>query len=155
MIEIERKFLVTSDAFIAESHDCFEIAQGYLNTDPQRNVRVRIKAGKGFLTVKGMGNENGTTRFEWEKEIPLAEARQLMELCEKGRIEKTRYLIRKGRHLFEVDIFEAENKGLVMAEIELTAEDEAFERPSWLGEEVTGNPKYYNAFLSRRPYAGW
>lgn len=155
MVEIERKFLVVNNDFIKESHSHFTIAQGYLNSDPARSVRVRIKEGKSFLTIKGMGNESGTTRLEWETEIPLDEGQKLLELCEKGRIEKTRYLIRKGLHTFEVDVFEGDNKGLIMAEIELGNEDENFEKPHWLGNEVTNDERYYNAYLSRKPYSGW
>lgn len=155
MIEIERKFLVVSNDFISESEAHFAIAQGYLNASPERNVRIRIKGEKSFLTIKGIGNQSGTTRFEWEKEIPLAEGRQLMDLCEKGTIEKTRYLVKKGRHIFEVDVFEGENQGLVIAEVELSDENETFEKPHWLGKEVTGDERYYNAYLSRKPYKTW
>lgn len=155
MIEIERKFLVTSTDFIDESDVQFEIAQGYLSSHPERTVRVRIKGDKGYLTIKGKGNESGMSRLEWEKEIPLDEAKNLLPLCEKGMIEKTRYLITKGAHTFEVDIFHGENNGLIIAEIELTNENELFERPSWLAEEVTNIDKYYNAYLSQNPFANW
>ncbi len=155
MTEIERKFLVVSNDFLNESHAHFEIAQGYLNTSPERNVRIRIKGEKSYLTIKGIGNESGTTRFEWEKEIPLEEGKQLLALCEKGTIQKTRYLVSKGLHTFEVDVFHAENEGLVMAEIELAEENESFDKPNWLGEEVTGKENYYNAFLSQNPFKNW
>lgn len=155
MQEIERKFLVKSEAFITESQGHNRIVQGYLNSNPERTVRVRIKGNKGFLTIKGKGNESGTTRLEWETEIPVLDAEQLLSLCEKGVIDKVRYDIRKGNHLFEVDIFFGENAGLIMAEIELQSENETFEKPEWLGTEVTGDNRYYNAYLSNNPYKNW
>jgi adenylate cyclase len=155
MIEIERKFLVTSNDFISESQVHFEIAQGYLSSHPERTVRVRIKGDKGYLTIKGKGNESGVSRFEWEKEIPLDDAKKLLLLCEKGVIHKTRYNIKKGNHTFEVDVFHDENNGLIIAEIELNNEEEIFEKPKWLGKEVTNNENYYNAFLSRKPFSTW
>ena len=155
MIEIERKFLVTSTDFISESQVHFEIAQGYLSSHPKRTVRVRIKGDKGYLTIKGKGNESGISRFEWEKEIPLDDAKNLLLLCEKGVIHKTRYNINKGKHTFEVDVFHDENNGLIIAEIELNNEEEIYEKPNWLGKEVTNNENYYNAFLSRKPFSSW
>ncbi len=155
MIEIERKFLVTSTDFISESKVHFEIAQGYLSSHPERTVRVRIKGDKGYLTIKGKGNESGLSRFEWEKEIPLDDAKRLLILCEKGVIHKTRYNINKGKHTFEVDVFHDENNGLIIAEIELNNEEEIYEKPNWLGKEVTNNENYYNAFLSRKPFSSW
>jgi adenylate cyclase len=155
MIEIERKFLVRSDAFKNESKRQVRIVQGFLNTDPLRTVRVRIKGDNGFLTVKGIGNDRGTTRFEWEIEIPVPEAEALLKLAEPGVIDKIRYEVPMGRHLFEVDEFFGENQGLIVAEIELQNEDEPFDRPSWLGEEVTGDKKYYNSQLSKRPFGSW
>jgi len=151
MIEIERKFLVKSEAFKKNSFDKNEISQGYLNSNPERTVRVRIKANQGYLTIKGKGNETGLSRFEWEKEIPVNEAKTLLELCESGVINKTRYEIKFGNHVYEVDEFFGENEGLFLAEIELQSEDEAFEKPDWLGEEVTNNKKYYNSYLSKNP----
>lgn len=155
MQEIERKFLVKNDSFINWATAKKKIAQGYLNTNPERTVRVRISNEKGFLTIKGKGNESGMTRFEWEKEISLEEAKSLLVLCEKGVIEKTRFEIPSGNHLFEVDVFYGENEGLIVAEIELSDEDEAFEIPDWLGKEVTNDERYYNAYLSRNPYSEW
>ena len=155
MQEIERKFLVHSLDFITEATQSQKIAQGYLNSAPERTVRIRIKDQKGFITIKGKGDATGTTRFEWEKEIDIHEAQALLELCETGVIDKTRYLISKGKHTFEVDIFEGENKGLIIAEIELSDANEAFEKPIWLAEEVTGDEKYYNAFLSKKPFVKW
>lgn len=155
MIEIERKFLVLSDDYKNEAESGSRIVQGYLNSHPERTVRIRIKGDSGFITIKGKGNESGTTRFEWEKQIAVNEAEQLLLLCEPGIIDKTRYNVPYGHHIFEVDEFTGGNAGLVIAEIELTDESESFEKPAWLGEEVTGNERYYNAFLSRRPYSTW
>ena len=155
MQEIERKFLVHSLDFITEASQAQKIVQGYLNSAPERTVRIRIKDDKGFITIKGKGDATGTTRFEWEKEINLQEAEALIHLCETGVIDKTRYLIKKGNHTFEVDIFEGENKGLIVAEIELSEANETFEKPNWLAEEVTGDERYYNAFLSNKPFRTW
>lgn len=155
MIEIERKFLVINNDFKAQATSQNRIVQGYLNSNPERTVRVRIKGSKGFLTIKGKGNESGTTRLEWEKEISLSDAEQLLTLCEKGTIDKIRYEIPLGNHTYEVDVFAGENDGLVLAEIELNSENESFETPSWLGEEVTGDAQYYNAYLSNNPYLSW
>ena len=153
--EIERKFLVTSTDFIQQSQAQHKIAQGYLSSNPERTVRVRTKDDKGFLTIKAKSNTSGTSRFEWEKKIEIAEAKQLLLLCEKGVIEKTRYLVNVGKHLFEVDVFYGDNDGLIMAEIELSDEDEMFEKPDWLGKEVTNDERYYNAYLSRHPFTDW
>lgn len=160
MIEIERKYLVQSDAYKSEASQKFKIVQGYLNSDPERSVRVRIKGEKGFLTVKGKSNTSGTSRFEWEKEIPLKEAKELLSLCEPGIIEKIRYLIpaqcdQGSRHIFEVDEFKGENTGLVVAEVELSFENEKITKPAWLGEEITGRPQYYNSALSQKPFQSW
>jgi adenylate cyclase len=155
MIEIERKFLVLSDDFKTQAFAKNKIAQGYISTNPERTVRVRIKGNHGFLTIKGAGNASGLSRFEWEKEIDLQEAEQLLKLCEKGVIEKVRHEVNVGKHVYEVDVFEGENDGLIIAEIELQSENEAFEKPNWLGEEVTGDERYYNAFLSQNPYLTW
>jgi adenylate cyclase len=155
MVEIERKFLVISDVFKSDVLCQNHIAQGYLSSVPERAVRVRIKGEKGYLTIKGKTNESGLSRFEWEKEIPVAEAKELLQLCEKGVIEKIRYEIQVGRHIFEVDEFYGENKGLIMAEVELQSETETFETPIWLGEEVTNDNRYYNSYLSQHPFASW
>ncbi len=155
MIEIERKFLVLNTDFIDLAVTQNRIVQGYLNSNPERTVRVRIKGEKGFLTIKGKGNDSGTTRLEWETEIPLAEAEKLLSLCENGVIDKTRYEIPSDQHTYEVDIFAGDNKGLIMAEIELESETEPFEKPHWLGQEVTGDERYYNAYLSNKPYKSW
>jgi adenylate cyclase len=155
MQEIERKFLVKNNVFKTLATAKKNIAQGYLNTDPERTVRVRITNEKAFLTVKGKGNESGMTRFEWEKEIAIEEASALLLLCEKGAIEKTRFEIPEGNHLYEVDEFYGENQGLIIAEIELSDENEVFEKPDWLGIEVTNDERYYNAYLSRNPFKNW
>jgi len=155
MIEIERKFLVVSDAFKLAATSKHIIAQGYLNSHPERTVRIRIKGESGFLTIKGKGNETGTTRFEWETEISLSEAKPLLSLCEKGIIQKTRYEVNIGKHTYEVDVFSGENEGLVIAEIELSDENETFKKPDWLGLEVTNDKRYYNAYLSQNPYKSW
>ena len=155
MIEIERKFLVKSNDFKSQAFIQNRIAQGYLNSNPERTVRVRIKGEKGFLTIKGKGNEGGMTRFEWEKEIPVEEALLLLNLCEGGKIDKIRFEIKVENHTFEVDEFFGENEGLIIAEIELSSENESFEKPNWLGEEVTNDERYYNAYLSRNPYKNW
>ena len=155
MIEIERKFLVLNNDFKKDASIQKRIVQGYLNSDPERTVRIRIKGEQGFITIKGKGNESGTTRMEWEKEIPTADAEQLLGLCEKGAIDKIRYEIKAGSHLYEVDEFFGENAGLIIAEIELNDENEYFEKPLWLGKEVTGDERYYNAFLSQKPFKSW
>ncbi|MCK5443754.1 MAG: CYTH domain-containing protein [Maribacter sp.] len=155
MIEIERKFLVKSEAYKKEATSSERIVQGFLNRHPERTVRVRIKGDCGFLTVKGISNEAGTSRFEWEKEIDVQEAYELLRLCEEGVIEKTRFEIPMGDFIFEVDEFQGANEGLVVAEIELQRENDKFERPDWLGKEVTGQVKYYNSLLSELPYKTW
>ena len=155
MIEIERKFLVASNAFKSDALRKNNIAQGYLSAHTERTVRVRIKGEKGYLTIKGKSNETGLSRFEWEKEISVEEAKQLLLLCEKGVIEKIRYEIQVGEHLFEVDEFLGENEGLVIAEVELQSESEIFEKPSWLGIEVTQDHRYYNSYLSQNPFTSW
>lgn len=152
--EIERKFLVKGDfkPFVSKQT---RIVQGYLSSVPERTVRVRVKGEKGFLTVKGIGSESGASRYEWEKEIPVEEANELMKICEPGVIDKIRYLVKAGNHTFEVDEFFGENQGLIVAEVELASEDEAFEKPEWLGQEVTGYTKYYNSMLMKNPYKRW
>lgn len=154
--EIERKFLVTGD-FKAEAYKAVHIIQGYLSSVPERVVRVRVKDEQGFITIKGAADLTGVSRFEWEKEIDKDEALSLLRLCEPGVINKTRYLIldADGKHIWEVDEFHGENEGLVMAEVELSDENEPFSRPPWLGEEVTGDNRYYNAALKGNPYKYW
>ncbi len=155
MIEIERKFLVKTQDFKEESYEHYKIKQGFLNTSPERTVRIRIKAETAFITVKGKNNEAGLTRFEWEKEIDKQEAEELLKLCEPGMIDKTRYLVKVVDHIFEVDEFYGENEGLIVAEVELLNEKENFSKPEWLGNEVTGKPEYYNSQLSKKPFKSW
>lgn len=155
MIEIERKFLTVSEEFKSDATSEIRIVQGFLNTNPYRTVRIRISGEQGFITVKGKSNSAGTSRFEWEKEIRIQEAEALLELCEKGILEKTRFEIPCGDHLFEVDVFKGLNEGLTVAEVELGSEGEVFEKPIWLGKEVTGEIKYYNSQLSLTPYNIW
>ena len=154
-LEIERKFLVKNLDFKIESFEKKYIKQGYLNADKNRTVRVRVSNTKAFLTIKGKSNKAGTTRFEWEKEIALSEAEELLLLCEPGIIEKHRYLIKKGKHTFEVDEFLGDNLGLIVAEIELNFENETFDKPNWLTKEVTGVLKYYNSSISKLPFKNW
>ena len=154
MQEIERKFLVTDDSYRSLAYDKSEILQGYICSGHGHTVRVRTRGDKGYLTIKGPSTD-GISRFEWEKEITLQDARELFGLCRAGRIEKTRYLVQNGKHVVEVDEFHGDNEGLVFAEIELSAVDEDFSRPSFLGKEVTGDPHYYNAYISKHPYATW
>jgi CYTH domain-containing protein len=147
MNEIERKFLVINDSFKTEATKQYVIKQGYLNRNSERTVRVRTKNNKAFLTIKGKSNSSGTTRFEWENQIDINEALELLKLVEGNIIEKTRYIIPYRNHTFEVDIFEGNQKGLILAEIELKDENETFEKPSWLGKEVTGDVRYYNSTM--------
>lgn len=155
MIEIERKYLVKSDDFKSVFSKKNDIAQGYLSSVAERTVRVRIKGEKGFLTIKGIGNETGISRFEWEKEIAVDEAKQLLKLCEKGVIEKTRYEVNYQNHIIEIDVFHGENEGLILAEIELKDENETIEKPDWLGEEVTNDKRYYNSYISQNSFKNW
>ena len=148
--EIERKFLVTSDAFMAQATTRYEIEQGYLCREPGKTIRVRIRDERAFLTIKSGKLREGLAKFEWEREIDLADARELMNLCLPGTISKTRYIIpappyQGEERKWEVDVFHGRKDGLVLAELELGDEHEPFERPEWLGEEVTGQPQYYNA----------
>ncbi|ARV07237.1 adenylate cyclase [Polaribacter sp. SA4-10] len=154
-LEIERKFLVKNDNFKQESFQKKQIKQGFLNSDKNRVVRIRISDDKAFITVKGKSNKEGTTRFEWEKEILKEEAEKLLLLCEPSLIEKTRYLVKKGKHIFEIDEFYGDNNGLIVAEIELNSEHEKFDKPSWLDKEVTGELEYYNSILSKNPFKNW
>ncbi|MDT8346299.1 MAG: CYTH domain-containing protein [Flavobacteriaceae bacterium] len=155
MTETERKFLVKNTLFINDSTHQYPIVQGFLNRDPERVVRIRISGEKAWITVKGRSDASGTTRFEWEKSIPLEDAKTLLSLCEPGIISKTRYEIPVSNHWFEVDVFEGENHGLILAEVELSTADEAFEKPHWIGKEVTGDNRYYNTCLSRHPFKNW
>jgi len=155
MVEIERKFLVTSNNYKNEAFKTTRIIQGFLNTHKERTVRIRLIGTIGFITVKGPSTNDGLSRFEWEKELLKEEAEALLKLCEPGIIDKIRYEVKSGNHIFEVDEFYNENDGLVIAEVELSTENEAFSKPDWLGEEVTGTIKYYNSQLSKRPFKTW
>lgn len=150
-IEIERKFLVSGD-FLPEVTSSTRIVQGYICTEPGRSVRVRIRGEEAFLTIKGTSDEKGLSRYEFETKIPVADAEMLMKLCVSGVIDKVRHLVPKGNHTWEVDVFHGDNEGLVLAEIELASEDETFERPSWLGKEVSGDRRYYNSMLTLHPF---
>jgi CYTH domain-containing protein len=152
--EIERKFLVKGN-FKPFVYQSTPITQGYLSSAVERTVRVRVQEDAGLLTVKGKSSAKGASRYEWEREISVSDAQELLALCELGIIEKVRNLVKVGAHIFEVDEFYADNEGLILAEVELNAVDERFEKPEWLGEEVTGNSKYYNAALSKNPYKNW
>ena len=152
--EIERKFLV-KEGFKQYAFTHTRITQGYLSSVSERIVRIRINGEKGFITIKGVSNLSGISRYEWEKEIPVNDARELLALCEPGIIDKTRYLVQVGKFTFEVDEFYGENEGLVIAEIELTSEEELFEIPFWLGKEVTGDRRYYNSKLAKNPFSKW
>jgi adenylate cyclase len=153
--EIERKFLVKGDFYPFVSTKT-RITQGFLSSVAERMVRVRIMGDDGFLTIKGIGNASGASRYEWEKEITIEEAKELLELCEPGIIDKTRHIVPEAGGLkFEVDEFHGDNKGLIIAEIELPSEDHPFEKPDWLGKEVTGKTRYYNARLSKNPFKNW
>ncbi len=154
-LEIERKFLVKNNSFKQEAFKKSYIKQGFLNSDKERTVRIRILDNKGFLTIKGKSNEKGTIRFEWEKEIAVKEAQELLLLAEKTVIEKNRYYIKSKQHIFEVDEFLAENHGLIVAEVELNSENESFEKPTWVSKEVTGEVQYYNSSLSKFPFNLW
>ena len=154
-LEIERKFLVKNDSFKKESFKKSYIKQGFLNSNKERTVRIRIIDDKAFLTIKGKSNERGTIRFEWEKEISVNEAQDLMLLTEKTVIEKHRFYIKSNNHTYEVDEFLGANLGLIVAEIELNSENENFTKPAWILKEVTGQVKYYNSSLSNHPFNLW
>lgn len=153
--EIERKFLVKDNSFKLDAYAKSHIVQGYICSARGRTVRVRIRDDKGYLTIKGASNKSGTSRYEWEKEINMHEAEELMKLCEPGIIDKTRYLVKCGKHTFEVDEFCGDNEGLVVAEVELSNEDEPVEVPHFIEREVTGDVRYYNSFLMKNPYSRW
>jgi len=154
-IEIERKFLVKNNSYKKESYKHLNIKQGFLNSNKNRVVRIRIIDNRGFITIKGISSDNGLSRYEWEKEITINDAQDLLSICEKGVIEKNRYLVKCSNHIFEVDEFIGENDGLIIAEVELKSEDEKFCKPKWLSKEVTGIAKYYNSELSKKPFKEW
>lgn len=152
--EIERKFLVDGD-YKSKSFKAYPIKQGYLSLSGVSVVRVRLKGEKAYITVKSSVVSGTLKRNEWEYEIPKVDAEEMLKLCEESLIDKTRYLVKVGKHVFEVDEFNGDNEGLLIAEVELEHEDEHFEKPEWLGEEVTDNVRYYNSFLSIHPYNKW
>jgi CYTH domain-containing protein len=154
-LEIERKFLVCNNDYKRQAYNSSRICQGYICRGHGRTVRVRIRDQRGYLTIKGPSNADGISRYEFEKEITLEEATELMKLCEPSLIDKTRYLVKSGSHTFEVDEFYGDNSGLVIAEVELQSEDESFEKPDFIGKEVTGDRRYYNGHLSKMPYCVW
>lgn len=154
-IEIERKFLVTSEDYKKKAFKKTRILQGFLSTHKERTVRIRVKDDEGLITVKGISSQDGLSRFEWEKDISKEEAKSLLNLCEPIIIDKMRYEVKIGNHIFEIDEFLADNEGLVVAEVELKNEDEVFDKPHWLGQEVTGDVKYYNSQLSIKPFKTW
>ena len=151
--EIERKFLVSGEAW-RETAEGTRYRQGFLSTEPERTVRVRVAGPRGSITVKG--KSVGARRAEFEYEIPVADAERMLDtLCKRPLIEKVRYVLAVGAHTWEIDVFEGDNAGLVVAEIELRREDEAFERPEWVGNEVTDDPRYFNSNLVANPYRTW
>ena len=154
-LEIERKFLVKGNGYKQQAYSHSHIQQGYICSSHGRTVRVRIRDERGYLTIKGPSENGGLSRYEFEKEITLDEAEHLMQLCEPGIIDKTRWLVKSGNHTFEVDEFFGENEGLVMAEVELGAEDEPYEKPDFIGQEVTGDRRYYNSHLRKNPFSVW
>lgn len=153
-IEIERKFLVKGD-FKSQAYAKSHIMQGYICSGEGRTVRIRIRDDKGYITIKGPSELSGLSRYEWEQEIPVADAKDMMKICLPGAIDKVRYLVKAGKHTVEVDEFFGDNEGLIMAEIELKSDDEEYIRPDFLGQEVTGDKRYYNSMLMRHPYKSW
>lgn len=154
-LEIERKFLVKKGgAFKTAAFSFSHIQQGYMRTEGA-TVRVRIRDDKAYLTIKSKSDDGGLSRYEFEKEITLDEASHLMKLCRGGVIDKHRYLVRSGKHVFEVDEFHGDNDGLVMAEVELASPDEPFVKPDFIGPEVTGDPHFYNSHMLISPYSTW
>lgn len=151
--EIERKFLIKGD-FMPHVTSQTYIEQGYVAKSDDLTLRIRTRDEQGYLTIKGRSNAAGMSRLEWEYEIPVEQARELLAFS-KGTIKKHRYLVPVGRHTFEVDRFYGENEGLIIAEVELESEDEQYPRPEWLGEEVTGDRRYYNSQLLKHPYSTW
>ena len=155
MLEIERKFLVRDDSYKSLAYGSSHIRQGYICSERGRTVRIRIRDDRAYITIKGPSLNGGLTRYEFEQEIPFDDAEKLMTLCDPGIIDKTRWLVKSGSHTFEVDEFHGDNDGLVVAEVELSAEDEVFKKPHFIGDEVTGDRRYYNSQLRRNPYKLW
>jgi len=153
-IETERKFLVKRTKLVLPSEG-YKIKQGYICSGEKPTVRIRIKDKMGYITIKGKSGKSGLSRYEWEKEIPLSDAEELMKLCTSGLIDKTRYLINYCGNVFEVDVFHGLNDGLLVAEIELGSEDQEFKKPVWLGKEVTRDKRYRNSYLADNPFTEW
>ena len=154
-LEIERKFLVLDDSYKHEAFSKSHIQQGYICSERGRTVRIRIRNERAYITIKGPSLNGGLSRYEFEQEIPLDDARKLLTLCDPGIIDKTRWLVKAGNHTFEVDEFAGDNEGLTVAEVELASEDEAFEKPAFIGQEVTGDRRYYNSQLRLCPFNKW
>ena len=154
-LEIERKFLVLDDSYKHEAFSSYHIMQGYICSERGRTVRIRIRDHQAFITIKGPSVDGGLSRYEFEQEIPFADGKQLMTLCEPGIIDKTRWLVKSGEHIFEVDEFHGENAPLVMAEVELKSPDDEPKIPHFIGKEVTGDRRYYNSQLRKHPYSLW
>lgn len=154
-MEIERKFLVRDLSFMDMAYQQRRIVQGYICSEAERSVRIRIREEEAFLTIKSASNERGWSRYEFETPVPLQEAEELIKLCLPGLIDKERYYVKSGEHTWEVDVFHGENEGLIVAEIELSSEEESFDLPSWIDREVSGDVRYYNAMLSKHPYSQW
>lgn len=154
-VEIERKFLVNGTAYRTQAYSHYNILQGYIAHENGRSVRIRITDNEAILTIKGPTDSRGMSRYEWNHVIPANDARELFLLHQSGSIEKVRYLVHSGPHVFEVDEFHGENEGLVMAEVELGSEDESFVKPDFIGREVTGDHRYYNAYLAVNPFGTW
>lgn len=154
-LEIERKFLVVDDSFKIESYESAHIVQGYICREPGKSVRIRISDNRGYITIKGKSSDNGLSRFEWEKEISLNDANELIKLCPGGVIDKIRYKVKSGDHIFEIDEFFGDNIGLVLAEVELRSINDVVIMPHFIGKEVTGDIRYYNSNLLNNPYITW
>ena len=154
-MEIERKFLVKNNSFVEEAFRKRRIVQGYICSEPERSVRVRICDNEAFLTIKSASIGRGWSRYEFEQPVPMNDANELIKLCGPGLIDKTRYEVKSGVHTWEIDVFHGENEGLVVAEIELASEDESFETPDWIEREVSGKSEYYNMMLVKNPYSKW
>ncbi len=154
-LEIERKFLVNGKDYVKAAYGHYDIVQGYIAHQNGNSVRIRITDTDAILTIKGPTDAKGMSRYEWNHHIDVDDARELLQLCGGNLIEKCRYLVHSGPHVFEVDEFHGNNEGLVMAEVELQSETEAFEKPGFIGVEVTGDHRYYNSYLTHYPYSTW
>ena len=153
--EIERTFLVLDDSFKHEAFSKSHITQGYLCSERGKTIRIRIRDERAYITIKGPSADGGLSRYEFEQEIPLDDARHMLTLCEPGLIEKTRWLVKSGEHTFEVDEFEGDNEGLVIAEVEMQSVDDVPVKPHFIGKDVTGDRRYYNSQLRRNPFKQW